>query len=212
MLKKKSAAVRLALMFAIGLTILVGGYSYAASCTAADSGWAQLPSILSRIVPPTFRCEDFVITRYGAVGDGVTDCNPAFKKAIAACTRAGGGRVLVPGGIWLTNGPIHLENNVNLHITKNAVVKFGNKFDYYLPLVKSRCEGSVCMTYSPLIYAYKKTNVAVTGLGTFDGQAKDAWAKWGDSKTKSGTPSNENLREVAARTGKDFVPEEKREY
>ncbi len=182
-----------------------------ASQIAEAKGWDELPGILARIVPPTFRDEDFVITNYGAVGDGVTDCNPAFKKAIAACTRAGGGRVLVPGGTWLTNGPIHLKNNVNLHITKNAVVKFGTNFDDYLPLVKSRCEGSVCMTYSPLIYAYKKTNVAVTGMGRFDGQAKDTWAKWSD-KTKPGTLANERLREVAARTGKDFVPVEKREY
>ena len=178
---------------------------------AEAKGWDELPEILSRIVPPTFPDRDFDITDYGAVGDGVADCNPAFKKAISACTKAGGGRVIIPGGIWLTNGPIHLDNNVHLHITKNATVKFGTNYDDYLPLVKSRCEGSVCMTYSPLIYAYKKTNVAVTGMGTFDGQAEDTWAKWSD-KTKPGTLSNENLREVAARTGKDFVPVEKREY
>ena len=180
-----------------------------ASQIAEAKGWDELPGILARIVPPTFRDEDFVITNYGAVGDGVTDCNPAFKKAIAACTRAGGGRVVVPKGIFLTNGPIHLDNNVNLHISEGATIKFGTNFDDYLPHVFVRWEGTECYSYSPLIYAYKKTNIAVTGSGTLDGQAKNTWAKWPD-KSKPGTMSNEKLRVVGARTGDDFVPVEKR--
>ena len=78
-------------------------------------GWDLLPEILARIVPPTFPDRDFNVTDYGARGDGVTDCNPPFKKAIAACTKAGGGRVVVPKGTWLTNGPIHLDNNNLFH-------------------------------------------------------------------------------------------------
>jgi len=177
----------------------------------AKTGWGLLPEILARIVPPTFPDRDFVVTDYGARGDGVTDCKSAFDKAIAACTKAGGGRVIVPKGTWLTNGPIHLDNNVNLHVTKDATIKFGTHFDDYLPLVRSRCEGTVCMSYSPLIYAYRKTNVAVTGKGTLDGQAEDTWARWPD-KTRPGTLSNEHLREVGSRTGDDFVPVEDREY
>ncbi len=60
------------------------------SAAGTREGWDLLPEILSRIVPPTFPNRDFKVTDYGAVGDGVTDCNPAFKKAIAACTKAGG--------------------------------------------------------------------------------------------------------------------------
>ena len=101
-------------------------------------GWDLLPEILARIVPPTFPNRDFNVTDYGAKGDGVTDCNPAFKKAIAACTKAGGGRVVVPKGTWLSNGPIHLDNNVNLHVTKNATIMFGTNFDDYLPHVRVR--------------------------------------------------------------------------
>ena len=208
-LRKRSSIVQFIFMFAFVLTILAGGCSYAVSRADATSGWDELPTILSRIVPPTFRDEDFVITNYGAVDDGVTDCNAAFKKAIAACTNAGGGRVVVPKGSFLTNGPIHLDNNVNLHTSEGATIKFGTNFDDYLPNVLVRWEGTECYSYSPLIYAFKKTNIAVTGSGILDGQARDTWAAWPD-KSKPGTMSNEELREVGARTGDDFVPVEKR--
>ena len=171
------------------------------SAPGTREGWALVPEILSRIVPPTFPNRDFVVTDYGAVGDGVTDCNPAFKKAITACTKAGGGRVIVPKGTFLTNGPIHLDNNVNLHVTRNATIKFGTNFNDYLPHVRVRWEGTECYNYSPLIYAYKKTNIALTGSGTLNGQAESSWAMWPD-KEKPGTISNEVLRKM----GKEGTP------
>jgi len=156
-------------------------------------GWDQLPEILARIVPPSFPERDFLVTDYGAKGDGATDCHPAFKRAIAACTKAGGGRVVVPKGTWLTNGPIHLDNNVNFHVTKDATILFGTNFDDYLPHVRVRWEGTECYNYSPLVYAYQKTNVALTGKGTLNGQAKDSWALW-PNKLKPRTTTNEELR------------------
>ena len=111
------------------IAILVGS-TYSASAAESAKGWDLLPEILKRIVPPSFPDRDFSVTDYGAVGDGVTDCNPAFQKAIAACTQAGGGRVIVPKGVFLTNGPIHLDNNVNLPVTKNATIMFGTHFEY----------------------------------------------------------------------------------
>jgi len=165
------------------------------SAVATPKGWDLLPDILSRIVPPTFPDRDFVVTDYGAVGDGVTDCNPAFKKAIAACTKAGGGRVVVPKGTFLTNGPIHLDNNVNFHVTRDAKIMFGTNFDDYLPHVRVRWEGTECYSYSPLVYAYQKTNIALTGKGLLNGQAENSWAMW-PLKLKPRTTTNEELREL----------------
>ena len=159
------------------------------------NGWDLLPEILARIVPPTFPDRDFNVTDYGAVGDGATDCKAAFKKAVAACTKAGGGRVVVPKGTFLTNGPIHLDNNVNFHVTKNATIMFGTNFDDYLPHVRVRWEGTECYNYSPLVYAYKKTNIALTGKGSLNGQAEKSWARW-SGKTKPRTTTNEELREM----------------
>ena len=62
------------------------------------SAWDQVPVILGRIKPPTFPNQNFDITAYGAKGDGKTDCTTAFAKAVAACTKAGGGHVVVPAG------------------------------------------------------------------------------------------------------------------
>src|SRR2546425_721217 len=73
-----------------------------ANAGAAPSAWADVPGILKRIVPPKFPAREFVVTKFGAVGDGTNDCSQAFADAIAACAKSGGGRVLVPAGKFLT--------------------------------------------------------------------------------------------------------------
>ena len=169
---------------------------------ATPQAWSQVPGILSRIVPPGFpngelvvtnyglradrrgtmetffRSHEFVITDFGAVGDGATDCTRAFAGAIAACNEAGGGRVVVPAGKFLT-GPIHLRNNVNLHVVKDATLLFTTNTAAYLPVVFTRYEGTEVMNYSPLIYALGQKNIAITGDGTLDSQATlGVWHSW----------------------------------
>ena len=115
----------------------------------AEDPWkVVMPRILGRIKPPVFPKRDFLVTKYGAVGNGKGDCTEAFRKAIAACNKAGGGRVVVPAGSFLT-GPIHLKSNVNLHVTSAATIKFSQNPGDYLPLVFSRWEGMELMNYSP---------------------------------------------------------------
>ncbi len=151
--------------------------------------WKQMPEILSRIVAPKFQARDFDITKFGAVGDGQTDCSRAIFKAIVAAAKRGGGRVVVPAGEFLT-GPVHLLSNVELHLTAtNSVLKFSTDPKKYLPVVATRFEGMECYNYSPLIYAYGQQNIAVTGQGTLDGQADETtWLKWkGEKGTGEGT-------------------------
>lgn len=135
--------------------------------------WNDVPGILARIVPPEFPARDFVVTDYGAVADGRTNCRPAFAAAILACHKAGGGRVVVPdtGGYYQVDGPIQLLSNVNLFLANDVVVRFGIHPADYLPVVLVRYQGIRCYNYSPLIYAYQQTNIAITGSGIFDGQA-----------------------------------------
>ena len=144
---------------------------------AAGDAWSQVPGILSRIAPPRFADREFAITDHGAAGDGLTDCTQAFADAIDACHRAGGGTVNVPAGTFLS-GAIHLQSNVNLHLDKNAMIKFSTDPKQFLPAVFSR-DVAEMMNYSPFIYAFEQTNVAVSGEGTLDGQAsKSVWMDW----------------------------------
>ena len=145
---------------------------------AEPVGWAQVPGILARIQAPVFPARDFVITNYGAVADGRTDCTAAIGTAIAACAQAGGGRVVVPAGEFLT-GAIRLQSGVNLHLNTNAVLKFSTDPKAYLPAVFTRFEGMECWNYSPLVCASGQENIAVTGEGTLDGQADAThWWPW----------------------------------
>ncbi|MDZ7292266.1 MAG: glycoside hydrolase family 28 protein [candidate division KSB1 bacterium] len=183
--------------------------------TKPNSGWAQVEKILNRIVPPTFPEKDFLITQYGAVGDGETDCTEAFKKAITACHEAGGGRVVVPEGVYLT-GAIHLRSNVNLHVTKNAVILFSKDTRKYLPVVYTRFEGVECMNYSPFIYAYEQENLALTGSGTIDGNAgPDVWWPWKGKKEygwKEGEPNGDRDVEKLNQMAENGVPVKERVF
>ena len=67
------------------------------------------------IVPPTFPDHSVMLTDFGAVSDGQTDNTQAFARAIDAVVQAGGGRLVVPTGIWRT-GPIQLKSNLDLHL------------------------------------------------------------------------------------------------
>lgn len=196
-------------------TLLIAG-----SCTsvAQPDPWKEAEVILKRIKAPTFPAKDFLITKYGAAGDSITDCTEAFKKAIKACHDAGGGRVVVPAGKFST-GAIHLLSNVNLHISKGAVVLFSQDTKKYLPQVYTRFEAIELMNYSPLIYAYEQENIAITGEGILNGQADDDhwwyWkGKWGhagknrEARDKSQFAANERLKKMA----EDNVPVRERVF
>ena len=164
--------------------LLAGGVAIAVSprlsAFAAEANpWETvMPSILKRLKPPQFPRRTFDLTNFGAKGDGRTDCTLAFRRAIDHCTKAGGGRVVVPPGSYLT-GAIHLKSNVNLHISEGATVKFSQNPKDYLPVVFSRWEGVEVFNYSPFIYAFEQKNIAITGRGTLNGQSdNEHWWPW----------------------------------
>ncbi|MBS1788829.1 MAG: hypothetical protein JST85_13960 [Acidobacteria bacterium] len=177
---------------------------------AAPDAWAQVSQILRRIKPPTFAGREFDIRKFGAVEGGQNDCTQAFHKAIAACNKAGGGRVVVPQGMWLT-GAVHLLSNVNLHVSEGATIKFGRDPKQYLPLVFTRWEGVELMNYSPFIYAFEQRNIAVTGKGTLDGQADEThWWPW---KGRSRNAENQDkARRLLIEMGEKNVPVSERKF
>jgi polygalacturonase len=175
----------------------IASVGYGILVTTLQSGranWTDIAEIFTRIRPPTFPNHDFDITRYGAVGDGITDCSEAIREAIDACYKIGGGRVIVPSGDFLT-GPIHLRSNINLHLADNAVLRFHQDTRRYLPAVYTRWEGVECRNYSPFIYAFEQKNIAVTGSGILEGQAdKEHWWPWCGNPFFGGNPETMNQR------------------
>jgi polygalacturonase len=182
---------------------------------AFEDPWAEATRILERIRPPVFPNRDFPAGKFGAAGDGVKDDTAALRKAIAACARAGGGRVLVPGGVFRT-GALHLESGVNLVVAEGATLRFDPEPGRYLPVVFTRWEGLECLNYSPLVYAFGKRNVAVTGGGTLDGGADNAhWWPWkgrAEYGWKKGEPSQQKARDALGAAAESGVALERRVF
>ncbi|QBN19523.1 glycoside hydrolase family 28 protein [Flavobacterium nackdongense] len=160
--------------------------------------WKKMEAVLKSMKTPVFPNKTYSIINYGAKSSSTFDNTLSIKKAIQDCSKNGGGTVLIPKGTYFTR-PIHLESNVNLHLEDGAELLFSaNPKDF--PLVHTTFEGTECMNYSPLIYANNKTNVAVTGKGTINGQASnDNWWSWCGKDTygwKEGMPKQQKDIEI----------------
>ena len=178
--------------------------------------WKVKQQIEKSIVAPVFINKLYSIVDYGAKSGGLINNSEAFKKAIETCTKNGGGKVIVPAGKFLT-GPIHLDNNVNLHLEEGAEILFSTKSSDY-PLVKTSFEGTECMNHSPLVYAYNKKNIAVTGKGILNGQANNEnWWYWCGAKQYGWAEGKGNQNDAKNRvrlieSGEQNVPVEERIY
>ena len=132
----------------------------------------NLPFQMNPVEQPSFPDYQVSIVDFGAKGDGVTLNTEAINKAIQQVNAKGGGQVIVPEGLWLT-GPIELLSNVNLHTEKNALVVFTDDYMAY-PIIKTSFEGLETRRCQSPISARGAENIAITGLGTFDGSG-DSW-------------------------------------
>lgn len=168
---------------------------------------------IDHILVPTFPDFDVLITDY--IPDGHTDCTAAFSAAIEAAHRAGGGRVVVPAGTYLT-GPIHLKSHVNLYVEKGAMIRFHQDPLKYLPLVRTYWEGVELYNYSPLIYAFEQENLAITGEGILDGNGDTShWWPWKGQAAygwKEGEPHQGPGRDILFQMAEDQVPVEDRTF
>ena len=139
----------------------------------------QRDAILAKIKAPEYPLEQVLITDFGAVGDSVTNSKPAFDAALLrAKETAGGLHIVVPAGIYLINGPLHLVSGVCLDLQEGARLKFSGEPTHFLPVVKTSWEGTFLYNYSPMIYAYGAENVIITGKGTIDGNSATTFTTW----------------------------------
>ena len=137
-------------------------------------GFAQIKiaADLPAVKKTAFKKDTFNIKQFGAVADGITLNTKAINNAIDACTKKGGGVVLIPGGYWLT-GPVVLKSNVNLYIVRDAVLQFTSDFNQY-PIVEGTFEGLPAYRNQSPISANDAENIAITGTGIVDGNG-DFW-------------------------------------
>ena len=154
--------------FALGYTNSVT----AKNATEADNIYSELPFQMNKVQLPVFPDYSRSITEFGAVADGITLNTEAFDKAIKAVAEKGGGKVIVPAGLWLT-GPIVLQSNINLYLEENALVLFTADHTQY-PIVKTSFEGLETRRCQSPISALNAENVAITGKGVMDGNG-DTW-------------------------------------
>ena len=130
----------------------------------------KVPFDMPAVETPRIPAYAVNIRDFGAVSDGGTLNTGAFQKAMAHLASKGGGKLIVPAGIWLT-GPIQFENNTELHVEQGALVLFTTDFDAY-PQVKTIYEGNTSQKKMAPLWAYGKHDVAITGPGAFDGQGQ----------------------------------------
>jgi polygalacturonase len=209
MITDKALMFKSIVFFSVVTTLILSCGKQVSAVSDLDP-WNKMDLIIKSIPETRFQNKDYPITDFGAVADGKTMNTAAFEKAIKTCAENGGGRVLVPNGKFLT-GAIHLESNVNLHLEDKAEILFSiNPKDY--PIVPTSWEGTEVMNYSPLIYAKNKTNVAITGKGTLNGQANSTnWWIWSGGKSygwQKGIPSQNDPanREVLVDMAERGVP------
>jgi len=145
----------------------------------------------------------FDIRDFGAVGDGKTLNTLAIAKAVRAAHDNGGGRVVVPPGVYVT-GTFELLSNVTLDLEAGAVIRGSKNLSDYRSIaefafghqygVNSTGEGDRV----GIIVARNAENVAIVGQGTIDG---DGDAFFDFNKPHFGIDFDSQY----TRQGKDFI-------
>jgi polygalacturonase len=172
--------------FAANLLLTLGPFTTTVDAEQADFVAAK----------PVIPDAQFNLTDFGGMGDSKSLNTDAFKNAVAAIAKAGGGHLIVPAGTYKTL-PFTLTSHMDLHLEAGATIKAPASFDEYgipdpnQPLPAS---GSGRGRAAPLISGTNLTDLAVTGTGTIDGSGAMFWI-WSDKAARSYPPG----RRIVAR-------------
>ena len=153
--------------FLILSTLCVFALSCAQSGKRLHVSFENVPFNMPALQGPSIPSNEVVLTDFGAVGDGKTLCTEAFEKAFDKLSEMGGGRLIVPDGIWFT-GPIGLRSHTELHLSDNAIIFFSADQNLY-PIIATNFEGLDMKRCLSPIHAEGATDIAITGKGIIDG-------------------------------------------
>jgi polygalacturonase len=161
----------------------VGRFTFILTLALACYGRAWGNEISPRVAAPKIPHRTVSLAEFGGVGDGVTLNSDAFARAIAKLSALGGGRLVVPPGIWFT-GPIRLCSHLDLHLERGALIRFSGDWNLYpLTVIERKGEKEVD-SISP-VFGQGLEDVAITGEGILDGGG-DAWRPVKKSKLDEG--------------------------
>ena len=148
------------------------------------SDWTAASAIVQAIQRPAIPAKDYAVDFSGG------DARKAIQDAVDKANSEGGGRVIIPAGEYFCKGAITLKSCVDLHLEEGAKILFSPEPADYLPVVKTRWEGTELMNYSPMIYAYGQHDIAITGKGSIDGNKDSVFHSW----KKLEKPDQQQLR------------------
>jgi len=127
----------------------------------------------------------YYISDFGALADG-SFCTQYIQKAIDEAYKNGGGQIVVPPGVFVS-GALFLKDNIELHLSAGATLKFSDEQEDY-PVVVSRWEGVVREVYASCLYAEDAKNISITGFGTIDGNGEKWWHIFRNEREKLAYP------------------------
>ena len=162
--------------------------------------WQHLP----KAAVPVFKKDTFNIVKYGAKADGITLNTKSINNAISDCSAKGGGVVVIPQGLWVT-GPVVLKSNVNLHVSRAAILQFTDDKSQY-KLVEGNFEGHVAVRNESPISGTNLQNIAITGDGVIDGHG-DVWRAIGKERlSENEWKALTNSGGIVSENGKTWYP------
>lgn len=192
-----------------GLALLSCTSTSAPATAVADDFsalYSNLPFEMPEIARPVIPAYTVNIADFGGVPDGRTKNTDVFAAAIHHLADKGGGRLVVPAGIWYT-GPIAFESNIELHLETGALVLFSDDLADY-PLVKTSFEGLNTRRCMSPLSAIGKENIAITGHGTFNGNGQH-WRPVKKGKMTEGQWKNLCRKGAVGKKGNIWYPNER---
>jgi polygalacturonase len=154
--------------------LAVGAVAIPSGVAAAEPLFGYAPEVAAapkkKTAAPSFV---FNVLSFDAVADGKTKCTAAIQRAVNACAKTGGGKVVVPPGKYLT-GPIFLKSNLEFEVLPGATLVASNDLKDY-PAIDSRWEGINRKVYASLFTGDGLENITIGGGGVLEGQGEFWW-------------------------------------